>query len=128
MTDRVNPYTTVRIASPNFSDRSSAIRLIVIHCTASGDHPHDDADLRSIGDYFHGTGSQVSAHRCVNLNGHTAVYVRDELKAWHCMRYNGVSVGLEQIGQSSTDWANDRHAKLIDEAARNVAQWSYRHH
>lgn len=128
MTERINPYTTVRMPSPFHSSRVSGIKLIVIHCTASNDNAHLDADLKAIGGWFQNPAAQVSAHRCVNVNGHTAVYVSDSAKAWHCMSYNSASLGLEQIGQTGTPWNDARHEKLIDEAARNVAQWSCRWH
>jgi N-acetyl-anhydromuramyl-L-alanine amidase AmpD len=125
---RINPYTTVRDGSPFHSDRVSGIRLIVIHCTDSSDAPSGDADLRNIGGWFSNPAAQVSAHRCVNVNGHTAVYVADSLKAWHCAAYNSAALGLEQIGHRATPWSDERHRKLVSEAARNVAQWSYRWH
>lgn len=83
------------VASPNFSSRAGrAVSLIVLHdCEGSY--------AGSI-NWFSQARSQVSAHLILREDGGEATQMVDFAeKAWHCVAFNGVSIGLEMAGFSA---------------------------
>jgi N-acetyl-anhydromuramyl-L-alanine amidase AmpD len=81
--------------SPNFSSRhGQAIRLIVVHdCEGSFDG--------SVA-WFSTPQSQVSAHYVLDKTGARAMQMVDVAdKAWHCVSFNAVSIGVEMEGFES---------------------------
>lgn len=125
MAARIDPQVVVRAPSPFRSSRASwPPRLIVIHATESHNRP-GNADLAAIGSWFQNPSAQVSAHVCTDADGHSARYVRDRDKAWHCGGYNSLSLGIEQIGNHAQGkW----DGKELHETARWVARWSMLYH
>jgi N-acetyl-anhydromuramyl-L-alanine amidase AmpD len=118
------PKVNVRRRSPNQSSRSGvAPRLIVLHST-EGTNVKGDADLIGLGSWFASTGAAVSSHVATDADGHSARYVDDAAKAWHCAAYNSLSLGIEQVGRAAqSSWA----AAQVDETARWIAYWSRKH-
>lgn len=123
MAERVFPDVRVRIASPNYSHRTTGIHGIVIHAAVMHNVP-GVKDLASLGNYFHHSSSEVSSHSACDNGGHSARFVVDHLKAWHCAGFNSQMLGLEQIipgdGREITQ-------ALYEEAARWCALWSREH-
>lgn len=120
--ERYVPRVKLRMISPNRSSRGGLLpTLIVIHATISPNRP-GLSDLEAIGSWFQNTSSQVSAHVCTDNEGNSARYVDGRDKAWHCMAYNGVSLGIEQVLPDTT--GREITADLYKETARWVAYWS----
>lgn len=118
---RVSPHVNVTMWSPNQSSRQGARpSLIVIHATVSHNQPAY-ADLRAIGRLFQNPDFQASSHVCTDNDGHSARYVRDTEKAWHCAGFNRVSLGIEQILPAD---GSELTRDLYRETARWVARWS----
>lgn len=119
--DRVLPLVRVRRPSPSHSSRSGATpRLIVVH-SSEGSNVAGLGDLAALGSWFADAANEVSAHVATDAEGTSARFVAHDDKAWHCMRYNAMSLGIEQIGRASqTSWpALQQH-----ETARWIAYWS----
>lgn len=115
------PYERVKMNVRNQSSRNGVKpRLIVIHDTESHNIA-GDGDLRAIGNWFDNPSAQASAHVCVDAEGRSACYVPDDRKAWHCMRFNSVSLGIEQIGFATQTFWPDAQLKKV---AKYVAYWS----
>lgn len=118
---RYEPKVEVRMLSPNKSSRQGAHpTLIVIHATVSHNRKGLE-DLRAIGSWFQNHGAQASSHVCTDNEGHSARYVLDRDKAWHCAAYNRMSLGIEQILPST---GAELTMDLYRETARWVARWS----
>jgi hypothetical protein len=90
------------VASPNVSDRSVPVDLIVIHdCEGS---------YAGAVSWFSQAKSQVSAHLVVREDGTEATQMVDfRRKAWHAMAFNSRSIGLEMGGMAArgfpdADW------------------------
>lgn len=99
-------------------------RLIVLHDTESHDY-RGITDIKGIGNFFNNPRTNASSHVCVDGDGHSGQFVPDEHKAWHCMGYNSVSLGIEQIGLASfgkKTWLG-RRAQLR-KTAQYIAYWS----
>lgn len=122
--DRVNPHVDVRRIVRNQSARSgSRPVLIVVHATQSAELD-GVADLANTGQWFDNPIAQASSHVCVDGQGHSARFVADHMKAWHCAGYNRVSLGVEQIGFA--EFKRWQEAELR-ETARWIARWSVLH-
>lgn len=118
---RYSPKVEVRHLSPNKSSRNGAHpTLIVIHATVSHNR-RGLSDLQAIGNYFAQTSTQASSHVCTDNEGHSARYVLDRDKAWHCAAYNRMSLGIEQILPAD---GSELTRDLYRETARWVARWS----
>lgn len=118
------PRVDVSIPSPFHSERSVARpSLIVLHSTESHNAP-GLSDLRAIGNWFQNPAAKVSSHICTDGEGHTARYVPDSLKAWHCAGSNSVSLGIEQIGSASQNFWPTAQLKTT---ARWIAYYSLRY-
>lgn len=117
--NRYSPHVNVTMWSPHYSSRGGARpTLIVIHATVS--HNREGlSDLQAIGSWFRNPGSQASSHVCTDNEGHSARYVRDEHKAWHCAGYNRMSLGIEQILPATG-------AELTRDLYRETARWCAR--
>jgi N-acetyl-anhydromuramyl-L-alanine amidase AmpD len=120
MSDRIYPAVHVRRWSPNKSTRTTGIRLIVLHSTEGNNVP-GDGDLIGLGGWFANPAAQVSSHVATDADGHSARYVRDRDKAWHCAAYNSPALGIEQVGRAAqTSWSDAQ----LRETARWIAVWS----
>ena len=64
------------IRSPNYNERKSRIRLIVLHCDAS---PSEQATLS----WLANPASKVSYHALIHRDGWVSRIVPDEKRAWH---------------------------------------------
>lgn len=123
-TNPVNPHVDVRRIVCNKSSRNGTnIALIVVHSTESANRT-GVVDLQAIGEWFDNPRSQASSHVCIDSEGHSARFVADRDKAWHCAGFNSVSLGIEQVGRASqTSWTVTEQR----EAARWIARWSKLH-
>ena len=123
MNQRIKPHVVVTKYSPNQSARTSKPSLIVLHSTEGHNRP-GVSDLQGLGGWFANSASQVSSHVATDADGYSARFVKDDRKAWHCGAYNGVSLGIEQVGQAAqTSWDRDEYR----ETARWIARWSKQH-
>jgi|SRR5436190_3070641 len=121
MSQRYSPHVQVRMLSPNKSSRGGAHpTLIVIHATVSH-NLRGLGDLKAIGKFFSEPSAEASSHVCTDNEGHSARYVLDGDKAWHCAGFNRMSLGIEQIlPATGAELSED----LYRETARWVARWS----
>ena len=118
------PNIVLRRLSPNYSERSVPISLIVLHSTESDNIESSAADLAGVAAWFANPASQVSAHIITDADGTSARCVADKDKAWHCAAANSASLGIEQIGHASQDvWSSAQ----LDETARWIAKWCREH-
>lgn len=119
---RYTPHVVHRRISPNQGLRKGAkISLIVVHSTEGSNIPHSDGDLIGCTSFLCRSSVEASAHVITDGDGHSARLVADEKKAWHCMKYNPFSLGIEQIGRAASEhWTRDE----IRETARWIARWS----
>lgn len=123
MAERRFPAVHVRRRSPNQSSRNGVKpRLIVPHST-EGTNVKGDADLIGLGSFFASPAVEVSSQVATDADGHSARYVEDAEKAWHCAAYNSLALGIEQVGRAAqTSWSDAQ----VDETARWVAFWSHK--
>lgn len=118
---RVHPSVDLTHISPCHSSRfGRKPKLIVLHATVSHNQP-GLRDLRALGNYFGLRSTRASAHVATDAEGNSGRYVWDNDKAWHCMFYNGVTLGIEQVWYPGDHWGNDQ----VQETARWVAHWSH---
>jgi N-acetyl-anhydromuramyl-L-alanine amidase AmpD len=115
------PKVDVTDISPNRSSRNGVKpRIIVLHAT-EGKNLEGLGDLRNLGSWFGQREAQVSSHVATDAEGHSARYVEDSEKAWHCMNANSYSLGIEQVGFTSQgSWPKAQ----IEATAQWVAYWS----
>jgi hypothetical protein len=109
------------------SSRGGApIRMIVIHDTEGANAP-GIKDLVGLGQYWdstYNTPRASSSTSGVDLEGHSARYVRDADKPWTQAFYNPWSVSIENIGVSGfTQWSEE----MYRENARWIAHWCHYH-
>jgi N-acetyl-anhydromuramyl-L-alanine amidase AmpD len=124
MSERAMPVVRVRRATSNMSSRNGVKpQLIVLHST-EGSNVTGLGDLTGLGSWFATKSAQVSSHVATDAEGNSARFVADENKAWHCARYNSLSLGIEQVGRASqASWAEPQQR----ETARWMAYWSRRY-
>lgn len=121
MDDHTFPNVQVRHASPNYSSRQGAHpTIMVVHATAGHNRP-GIIDLVGLGDWFGKTASQVSSHVATDNEGHSARFVADGNKAWHCAGYNRMALGIEQVLPGT---GTEITEPLYWETARWLATWS----
>jgi len=121
MAHRYTPHVNLTRWSPNYSSRNGVHpSLIVIHATVSH-NKKGIGDLEIIGNLFAARSFAASSHVCTDNEGHSARYVRDEHKAWHCAGFNSCSLGIEQILMAD---GKELTRDLYRETARWVARWS----
>lgn len=118
--ERLKPKVVVRQPSPNQSARLGPIQIIVLHDTESKNYPDSPADLQGVAGWFANPSAQVSSHVIVDGDGQSARCVPDSQKAWHCLSYNSVALGIEQVGFTTDHWDRDEWM----ESCRWIAQWS----
>lgn len=124
---RLRPKVVTVVNSPNKSARTSSIKLIVLHSTESHDIP-GDADIKGVAGWLSNPVANASCHVIVDGDGHSGRVVPDNMKAWHCVDYNSVSLGIEQIGFASYGKLNwIKRSRELTEAARWIACWSIRY-
>lgn len=118
------PHVNVVRWSPNKSTRGGAHpTLICIHATVGHNRP-GIVDLVNLGEWFARTSSQVSSHVATDNEGHSARFVRDAEKAWHCAGFNRLSLGIEQILPGD---GSEVTRAMLEETARWIARWGKLH-
>ena len=112
------PLKRIWIPSPNYSTRSSAVRIIVLH-TAEGARTY-----RSLGSFFSssssGVSSQVGIDDTVNTVGE---YVKPDKKPWTQGQFNSTAVSAELCAFAAWDaaeWA--RHPNMLANTAAWIAE------
>lgn len=120
------PYETLSANVCNQSSRNGTKpRLIVLHDTESHNRP-GNGDLRALVAWFDNPIAKASAHVIVDVEGKSARCVNDDSKAWHCMDFNSISLGIEQVGFATftqTMWNRNKRAQLL-KVAKYIAYWS----
>jgi hypothetical protein len=108
----------VWIPSPNYSTRSSSVRLIVLH-TAEGARTFED-----LGAFFGHPSSGVSSHVGIDdTPGVVGEYVRRDKKAWTQGNANPYSVAAELCAFAEWDAAEwSRHPGMLANTAAWVAE------
>jgi AmpD protein len=118
--------------SPNQSDRSKNIDLIVIHCISlpegsfNNDNPTklflNELDFEKHDSFKSLEGLKVSAHILIERNGSLIQYVPFNKCAWHAGqssyagrdRCNEFSIGIELKGSIKEEFTNDQYSVLND--------------
>lgn len=100
-----------RVASPNFSNRTVKVDLVVVHdCEGSY--------VGAIG-WFAQSKSQVSAHLILREDGQEATQMVDfGAKAWHAVAFNSRSIGLELAGFAAKGFSVPEW-----QSAANIVAW-----
>jgi N-acetylmuramoyl-L-alanine amidase len=108
----------VWLPSPNYSSRSTSVRLIVLH-TTEGARTYQD-----LGNYFANRATQVSSHVGIDdTPGVIGEYVKRGNKAWTQGNANSYSVAAEQCAfaaWSASEWA--KHPQMLANTAAWVAE------
>lgn len=85
----------IQTPSPNFSERSSNVDLVVVH-DCEGNYEGSVA-------WFANPKSQVSAHLVLDSTGLNCTQMAPlSKKAWHACAYNSRAIGVEMAGYSKT--------------------------
>ena len=118
--------------SPNQSDRSENIDLIVIHCISlpegsfNNDNPTklflNELDFEKHDSFKSLEGLKVSAHILIERNGSLIQFVPFNKCAWHAGqsnyagrdRCNEFSIGIELKGSIKEEFTNDQYSVLND--------------
>ncbi len=118
--------------SPNQSDRSENIDLVVIHCISlpegsfNNDNPTklflNELDFEKHDSFKSLEGLKVSAHILIERNGSLIQYVPFNKCAWHAGqsnyagrdRCNEFSIGIELKGSIKEEFTNDQYSVLND--------------
>ena len=118
--------------SPNQSDRSKNIDLIVIHCISlpegsfNNDNPTklflNELNFEKHDSFKSLEGLKVSAHILIERNGSLIQYVPFNKCAWHAGqsnyagrdRCNEFSIGIELKGSIKEEFTNDQYSVLND--------------
>lgn len=103
--------------SPNFSERTRHVDMIVIHATAG-------ASMNSAIDWMCNPKSQVSSHYCIGKDGQIVQLVDTEKKAWHAgpsswvgqndLNENSVGIELVNMNDGEDPYPFDQIAALRD--------------
>ena len=118
--------------SPNQSDRSENIDLVVIHCISlpegafNNDNPTklflNELDFEKHDSFKSLEGLKVSAHILIERNGSLIQFVPFNKCAWHAGqsnyagrdRCNEFSIGIELKGSVKEEFTNDQYSVLND--------------
>ena len=118
--------------SPNQSDRSENIDIIVIHCISlpegsfNNDNPTklflNELDFEKHDSFKSLEGLKVSAHILIERNGSLIQFVPFNKCAWHAGqsnyagrdRCNEFSIGIELKGSIKEEFTNDQYSVLND--------------
>lgn len=114
------------VLSPHHNDRTSRIRLIVLHCDAS---PREEATLS----WLANPASKVSYHALVHRDGWVSRIVPDDRRAWHAGKskwqdiadVNGASLGLAFANRH--DGKEPLTSAQLDIAQAVVQYWRQRY-
>lgn len=99
---KAHPRVVLTRISPNRSERTTGIQLIVLHSTESNNVESSDADLAGVAGWFANPASNVSSHVITDGDGHSARCVEDKDKAWHCFAGDErivTSEGTRRLGE-----------------------------
>jgi hypothetical protein len=106
----------VWLPSPNYSTRSTSVRLIVLH-TTEGARTYKD-----LGAFFANSSSGVSSHVGIDDTlGTIGEYVKRDKKAWTQGNANSYSIAAEQCAFAKwtrSEWINN-HMNML----KNTAAW-----
>lgn len=105
-----------------YTTRRKPVNLIVLHVTAGlQDLGMSGADQSAEGTNRYGatTSTKASWHSCVDSDS-IETALPDEYTAFHCVNYNGQSLGLE-ISNTDAQWDN-KPFEWIEETLRNAAK------
>jgi N-acetylmuramoyl-L-alanine amidase/Phage tail lysozyme len=98
------------LPSPNFSDRSSRVDLIVVHDT--------EGSYSGAVSWFQKPESQVSAHYVLREDGGEATQmVALDKKAWACVAFNSRSVNIEMAGFAAKGYGSAEWDAMAEVAA-----------
>lgn len=103
--------------------RTKPIRLIVAHCTVSGE---SGTGAEAVARYFARGERRASAHRVVDNNS-TVQCVKDEDTAFAAAGANSDGIHLELVGmpdQSEAQWLDAFSRAMLMEAGLTVREWS----
>lgn len=92
---------------------SSAIDLVVIHCTELPDLPM----AREFGERIRHEGTQTgnSGHYYIERDGHVTRFLADDRVAHHTFGYNPRSIGIELVNLGRyPHWADSRHQAFTE--------------
>jgi N-acetylmuramoyl-L-alanine amidase/Phage tail lysozyme len=96
--------------TPNYSDRSSRVDLVVVHDT--------EGSYSGAVSWFQKPESQVSAHYVIREDGGEATQmVALDKKAWACVAFNSRSVNIEMAGFASKGFGDPEWLALADVVA-----------
>jgi N-acetylmuramoyl-L-alanine amidase CwlA len=99
------------IPSPNFSKRTAAVDLIILHDTEGG--------YTGAISWFAQTKSKVSAHFVLREDGTECTQmVHLDDKAWHAVAFNSRSIGIEMAGFMAKGFVDAEW-----QAAANMTAW-----
>lgn len=101
--------------SPNHNPRRGKIQFIVIHWWGNPAH-HRNGDPTGVIKHLCTPASQVSAHAVVWPGGTTEL-VDPQYAAWHAMRANPISIGIE-----CWPWDDQSPRDLVNATLENIAQ------
>lgn len=108
----------ISIPISHHSGRSGRPKIIVLHSTEGHNRP-GTGDLNTLHDVLDQQG--LSVHVGNDSDGNCARYVDDSQTAFHCAHYNGVALGIEQIGFAAQgSWPK----KQTDNTAAWIAYWT----
>lgn len=102
--------------------RISKIRAVVIHTMEA---PENAATAENVANYFRTTGTQASAHVCVDSNSAVRC-VADEDTAWAAPGCNADGLQLEIAGrarQNETEWQDPFSKAALHQAALVTSDW-----
>lgn len=94
------------IKSPNYDNRSLAIRRIILHSTASN-------NVNGTIAWFQNPNSKVSAHYIIDKNGDIYQMVMDDKRAWHAKGENNDSIGIELVALPNEIMTKQQERALV---------------
>jgi len=103
--------------SPNKEARTAKPQWIVLHCPSG--------TFQSAINTFKNPKNKVSAHYVVSKAGEIVCMVKPDLKAWHTLEFNNVSLGIEMEDGDAKDskkncktdptWCTDKQREAVAE-------------
>ena len=103
--------------------RTKPIRLIVVHCTVSGE---SGTGAEAVARYFARGDRRASAHRVADNNS-TVICVRDEDTAFAAAGANSDGIHMELVGmpdQSEAQWLDGFSKAMLFQAGLSIREWS----
>lgn len=126
--ERLRPKPDITEIVVNRSSRNGTRPGMIVLHTTEGTNRKGITDLSGLVSFFDQASTQASSHVANDAEGHDAVMVPDEEKAWTCSNDNPFTLNLEQIGFAATtrkEWYQEHQHQLAN-TARWIAYWSER--